>query len=115
MKTTSVLDLLIDQQDEEFASAVQNYEKKEYVKARKAFERLAQRDDPQAQINLALMMRDGQGMAADPVTAHMWLELAASKGDEVAAKERDNLQKSLLPQQIAFSKQRALEWHPAAV
>ncbi|MBF0127739.1 MAG: sel1 repeat family protein [Magnetococcales bacterium] len=110
MKKISVLELLMDQQDEEFSEAVKHYERKEYAGAREGFEKLAQRSDPQAQVNLALMLRDGHGVAADPVTAHMWLELASRSGDEVAIQERDGLQKSLLPQQVAQATQRADAW-----
>ncbi|MBF0273257.1 MAG: sel1 repeat family protein [Magnetococcales bacterium] len=114
MRKTSVIDLFLSQQDEEFTNAVRAYEQHDMSRAFKAFERLAQKDDPQAQMNLAFMLRDGQGVAQDLVSAYMWLELAARLGDEIAIQERNRLQHRMSPQQVALANQRALAQRTAA-
>ena len=42
----------------------------------------------------------GQGVVQDYKKAHIWLNLAAVKGDIESAKARDNIAKRLTPQQI---------------
>lgn len=112
MKITNILDLFLDQQDEEFTQGVRAYQGQNYALALRVFEQLAQRNDPQAQINLALMLKAGEGTPADPVTAHMWLELAARNGDVIAASERDHLRSHLSLQQLEQANQLAANWAP---
>ncbi|MBF0213105.1 MAG: sel1 repeat family protein [Magnetococcales bacterium] len=110
MKTTSIIDLFLDQQDEAFTLAVHAHQNRDYTQAFTAFERLAQHNDPQAQINLACMLRDGQGVATDLVAAHMWLELASREGDVIATREQEQLRPRLSPEQLTQSRQMAASW-----
>ncbi|MBF0340662.1 MAG: SEL1-like repeat protein [Magnetococcales bacterium] len=114
MNTTHILDLFLDNQDEAFSEAVRAYENKDFSRAHAAFATLAKENDPQAQINLAMMLRDGQGAERDLVAAHMWLELAAHSGDEIAAMELKKLQKQMTPTQLDQAARRAWEWRVAA-
>jgi len=48
----------------------------------------------------------------DYVQAHMWYSLAAARGNEPAAKDRDSLAQKMTPDQIAESQRLAAEWKP---
>ena len=48
----------------------------------------------------------------DYVQAHMWYSLAAARGNEPAAKDRDLLAEKMTPDQIAESQRLAEEWKP---
>ncbi|MBF0260557.1 MAG: sel1 repeat family protein [Magnetococcales bacterium] len=109
MKFTPITDLFLDQQDEAFTNAVRSFERQDYAQAFTAFETLAKQDDPQAQINLAIMLRDGLGRSADPVAALAWLERAVSQGDEIARVEHTLLKQRLTTEQVASASLRSTE------
>ncbi|MBF0416979.1 MAG: SEL1-like repeat protein [Magnetococcales bacterium] len=109
MKFTPIVDLFLDEQDQAFSEAVRSFEQQDYARAFVAFERLAKQEDPQAQINLAIMLRDGLGRTADPVGALAWLNRAASQGDEVARVEHNLLKQRLTSEQVASATLRATE------
>ena len=48
----------------------------------------------------------------DYVLAHMWLNLAASQGDEYGIKVRDLLEEHMTPAQLAEAQRLAREWKP---
>jgi TPR repeat protein len=48
------------------------------------------------------------------VQAHMWYSLAAARGNERAAKDRDLLAEKMSPDQIAESQRSVAEWKPKA-
>jgi TPR repeat protein len=52
------------------------------------------------------------GLPEDLVNAHMWFNLAAACGNEVAAKIRDSIAATMTPAQIAEAQRRAVEWRP---
>ena len=54
------------------------------------FELAAYKGNTQAQFNLGVMLSNGQAFAQDFVSAHMWLNIAASFGNERAAQIRDS-------------------------
>ncbi|GAB0057561.1 hypothetical protein SIID45300_01892 [Candidatus Magnetaquicoccaceae bacterium FCR-1] len=114
MKFTPIIDLFLDQQDEQFTNAVRSFERQDYAQAFTAFESLARQDDPQAQINLAIMLRDGLGRAADPIGALAWLERATAQGDEIARVEHNLLKQRLTSEQVASASLRATELMAAA-
>jgi hypothetical protein len=58
------------------------------------------------------MYYNGQGVTQDYVQAHMWYNLAVSKGHENATKNRDNVAKKMTPAQIAEAQRLAREWQP---
>ena len=63
-----------------------------------------------AQCNLGVMYYNGEGVPQDYVQAHMWFNLAASKGDENGRKNRDIVAKKMTPTQIAEAQRLAREW-----
>lgn len=66
----------------------------------------------QSQRALGLMLKDGQGVVQDYVSAHMWLNLAAAQGDAQAAKERDLLARRMSAEQVAEAQRKATQFKP---
>ena len=65
-----------------------------------------------AQLNLGDMYEKGQGVPQDYVLAHMWLNLAAAQGIEIAGEIRNLLAKNMTPAQIAKAQRLARQWRP---
>lgn len=59
---------------------------------------------------LGLIYATGQGGAADLVQAHMWFNLAASRGSEAAKENRRELSNIMSAMEIADAQRRAREW-----
>ena len=68
--------------------------------------------DPQAMLELGRLYLQGLGVPQNYVQAHVWLNLAASRGEAEALKERDALAAKMTPQQVAAAQERALSWRP---
>jgi TPR repeat protein len=58
------------------------------------------------------MYYSGNGVPQDYIQAHMWLNLAASEGNETASQDREILAKSMTPDQLAEAHRLAREWKP---
>ena len=71
------------------------------------YRRSAEQGLTSAQTNLGGMYALGQGVAQDYVTAHMWLNIAASSGDADAQKIRDIVQDQMTPETIGEAHRRA--------
>ena len=65
-----------------------------------------------AQNNLGVMYTNGEGVQQDYVRAHMWFNLSAMRGEQRAAKNKDNIAKRMTPAQIAEAQKLAREWRP---
>ncbi len=63
-----------------------------------------------AQYYLGLMYASGKGVPKDYVAAHMWFNLAAAQGVELAAEERDEVAKLMTPDQITGAQRLASKW-----
>jgi TPR repeat protein len=63
-----------------------------------------------AQSKLANSYTKGQGVVQDDVRAHMWWNIAASKGHKGAGTNRDIVAGRMTPAQIAEAKRMAREW-----
>ena len=85
------------------------YDRKDYATALRAYQSLAAQGDAAAQYNLGVMYGQGQGVPQDYVTAHMWFNLAAARGDANGAKGRDIVARAMTPQQISDAHKRARE------
>ena len=68
---------------------------------------LAEQGDAHAQYNLGSMYGLGQGVLQDFVTAHMWANIAAVNGSEMAPKLRNAIAKRKTPAQIHAAQKRA--------
>ena len=70
--------------------------------------------DRRAMLELGRLYVRGLGVPQSFVQAHVWFNLAASRGLEAAVKERDAVAVKMTPQQVATAQERALSWRPAA-
>jgi TPR repeat protein len=82
------------------------------------FRKAADQGDADAQIELGILLSPGQGPSTDIVHAHMWLNLAASRWKDEAKRVkasvlRDELEKTMTPQQRVEAYRRATEWQDA--
>jgi TPR repeat protein len=55
------------------------------------------------------MYKNGQGVIQDYTRAHMWLNIAASQGNEMAMENRDIVAKAMTSSQIAEAQKLARE------
>jgi TPR repeat protein len=81
------------------------------------YKRAASQGAPVAQLNLGILYADGRGVAADPVLAHMWLNLGAAALPpgavrNSAARLRDTVTARLTPEQTATAHRLARDWKP---
>ena len=70
----------------------------------------AKAEDARAMLALGRAYVKGLGVPQDYILAHMWLNLAAGRGSAEAAKERDALAATMIPQHIASAQERARAW-----
>jgi hypothetical protein len=77
--------------------------------ALKEWKPLAEQGDAYAQYNMGLIYAHGLGVIEDYVRALMWLNIAASRGDNDAAKAREFITKKLTSSQIAEAQKLARE------
>ena len=68
--------------------------------------------DERAMLMIGRMYREGLGVSQDLVEAHMWLNLAASRGEQAAVAERDALDARLTSDERAEAQSRAMLWRP---
>jgi TPR repeat protein len=80
------------------------------TEAAKWYRRAADTGDDYAQYHMGVMHRDGQGVPRDLVRAYMWLDLAAMRGHQGAAMDRDRLAGSMSAAQIAEAQELARKW-----
>jgi TPR repeat protein len=52
----------------------------------------------------------GRGAAVDLIEAHKWFNIAASRGDRMAARRREELAKEMSREEIAAALRAAREW-----
>ena len=93
----------------DFEDGFSAYEKKDYATALKKFRLAATQGNVGAQGYLAGMYALGEGVTQDFVKAHMWFNLAATKGNSSAIKGRDLVAAQATPQQIAEAQKMARE------
>jgi TPR repeat protein len=56
------------------------------------------------------MLEKGQGVPKDLVSAHMWYNLAAARGDKRGEIYRHSIEKEMTAAQIAVAQRLAREW-----
>lgn len=79
----------------EFEAAFELYERGELERARNGFRHLAELGDPEARLNLGVMLAKGEGGDADPIAAAAWIRWAADQGNDGAAQVLPIVQRSL--------------------
>ncbi len=83
-----------------YDSALAAFEAGAYDEALREFERLARHGDDRARYHLGLMLKDGNGVAADPAVALVWFLCAATDAGEFVAQTshwRDRLTANMNP------------------
>jgi TPR repeat protein len=86
--------------------------KQDYAEAVNWYSKAADQGLAAAQCDLGVMYAKGQGVPQDLVRAHMWFNLALSRGLKGAEKNRDKVAKDMTPPQIAEAQRMAAEWKP---
>jgi TPR repeat protein len=83
----------------------------DYALACHFWERAAAQGDAQAQFNLGMLYRDGQGVPQDDGRAYMWFSLAAAHSTDELQKmsvdNRDKVVRNMTPAQIAEAERLA--------
>ena len=74
----------------------------------------ANASDRRAMLALGRLYLQGLGVLQDFVEAHKWLNLAASRGEAAALKERDALAAKMTPEERAEAQKLARAWRPGA-
>ncbi len=94
----------------DFDPGMEAYERGDYATALKEWRPLAEQGDAAAQYNLGRMYHEGEGVPQDDVQAHLWANLAAAQGNELARINRDRLTEQMTPVQLAEAQRLAREW-----
>ena len=81
-----------------------------YDIANAGFVELGEAGSSVAQYYLGMMYLNGKGVLQDFCTAHMWLNIAASKGHEKASKQLHRLTQSMVKEQVAEAQSLARYW-----
>ena len=68
--------------------------------------------DRRAMLSLGRLYATGLGAPQNYILAHVWFNLAASRGEAAALAERDALAAKMTPQQVAEAQERASSWRP---
>ena len=79
----------------------------DYKTAFEEWRPLAEQGNARAQGMLGFMYEHGKGVPQDYVSTHMWYNIAASQGEALAAKSRDDLAEQMTPAQIAEAQRMA--------
>jgi len=77
------------------------YNRGDYMPAIHLFRPLAEQGNPKAQNVLGVMFRRGEGVAKNPVRAHMWFSFAAARGDAKAKAELREVARAMTKEEIS--------------
>jgi TPR repeat protein len=83
---------------------------KSYDSAYAGFVELAETGSSVCQYYLGIMFLNGKGVLQDFCQAHMWLNIASSRGHEKACKQLEKLTESMTPEQVAEAQGIARQW-----
>ncbi len=88
------------------------YQRGDYATALRVFRKLADQGNYNSQVGLGFVYFNGQGVTQDYVQAHMWFDLAATRGRKDAENSREKTSEQMTPAQIAEARRLAREWKP---
>ena len=74
----------------------------------------AESGDRRAMLALGRLHVQGLGVLQDYVQAHVWFNLAASRGEAAALDEREAVAAKMTPEQVARAQKLAAAWRPGA-
>ena len=98
----------------EFEAGQRAWEAGDAVEAAAQWQAAAETGDSRAMLALGRLYEQGLGVPQYYVLAHMWFNLAASRGVAAALAERDAVAARMTPQQLAAAQERASAWQPVA-
>ena len=84
----------------------------DYEEAVKWFRRSANQGFAGSQFKLSAMYWAGKGVKQDAVQAHMWANLAAAQGTEMARGARMIAEEQMTRAQVIEARKMAREWKP---
>jgi hypothetical protein len=67
----------------------------------------AEQGDLNAIFSLGVSYMIGRGVPEDPILAHAWFSLGAARGDQDAAKNLDEIARTMSPEQLEAARQSA--------
>lgn len=94
----------------DFERGLAAYERGNFQTALQEMIQLGEAGDPDAQYILGRMFARGDGVLQDFVEAHKWYNLAASRGQRLAAVARDVVADRMSPEQLATAQSLARDW-----
>ena len=83
-----------------------------HSEALREWQAAANAGDAKAMLALGRLYMQGLGAPQDYIKAHMWFNLAASRGEAEAVTERDALAGRMAPEQVAEAQKQAAAWQP---
>lgn len=98
----------------DFNAGMTAYDRQDYVTAAREFGALAEAGDYHAQYMLGRLYARGSGVAQDFVQAHLWYNLAASRGHSHAAQARDALERTMRARHLSEARRLFSQWKPGA-
>jgi len=84
----------------DFQDATDAYNRQDYKEAVRLYRLSAEQGNALAQYNLGMVYKNGEGVPQDDTLAHMWWNIAGSKGHEEATDKRVLLEKIMTESQI---------------
>ena len=81
----------------------------DYGEAAKWYRKAAEHGRVEAQYQIGFMYEMGRGVKQDDAEAYAWYNLSGANGHDLAAEQRDELEKQMSPQQIADAEKRTEE------
>ena len=93
-----------------FNIAVESFVDGSYESAFKRFSRLSAKGSVISQYHLGLMYLKGLGVLQDFCRAHLWLNMASSRGHKKARVQLEKLTKRMSAQQVADAQKLARAW-----
>jgi TPR repeat protein len=82
----------------------------EFDKAYQGFLKMAEAGSSVSQYYLAVMFLNGKGVLQDYCLAHMWLNIASSRGHDKARRQLEKLTRNMTAEQVADAQQQAGNW-----
>ncbi len=93
----------------DFQKGFAAYQSGDYATALREWTPLTEQGDAFAQGNLGAMYAFGTGVLKDYIRAHMWGNIAATNGNKLGAKLRDDFEKKMTPADISTAQKLARE------
>ncbi|MGI9401401.1 MAG: tetratricopeptide repeat protein [Rhizobiaceae bacterium] len=91
----------------DYEDGIEAYDAADYSTAFAYFKKAADEGNSDAQALVGYMYANGQGVPIDLVSAYVWYELSAKRGNQNAAYNLKAIGSKLTPDQITVARQRA--------